>query len=180
MAETVTLRLATPDDTAALHALIAASVRGLMKSEYSSAQLEEALGTWLGLDSQLITDQTYFIAEAEGNIVGCGGWSKRKTPFGSDHRPGRENALLDPATEPAKIRAFFIHPDWGRRGIGTKIMERCEQEAKAAGFRACEMGATLTGIPLYERFGYREQSREELPLKSGGSFQIVRMYKRFV
>jgi N-acetylglutamate synthase-like GNAT family acetyltransferase len=180
MAETITLRLATPDDTAALHDLIAASVRGLMEGEYSSAQLEEALGTWLGLDSQLIADKTYFIAEAEGNIVGCGGWSKRKTPFGSDHRPGRENALLDPATDAAKIRAFFIHPDWGRRGIGTMIMQRCEQEAEAAGFRACEMGATLTGIPLYKRFGYTQQTREDLPLKSGGSFPIVRMYKRFV
>lgn len=177
MPDPITLRVATPADIGALHALIASSVHGLMTGAYSPSQLEAALGTWLGVDSQLVADQTYFVAEANGALVGCGGWSKRKTPFGSDDRPGRENTLLDPATEPAKIRAFFVHPDWGRRGIGAMLLERCEREARDAGFKSCEMGATLSGIPLYKRFGYVEQTTEHLPLKSGQTFPIVRMYK---
>ena len=134
--------------------LIEASVRGLMPQGYTKAQLDGALGTLLGVDTQLIADGTYFVAEAtsdcsESILVGCGGWSQRKTLFGSDHRPGREDELLDPETDAARIRAFFVHPQWARRGIGSRILEVCERAAEAAGFRRFEMGATLTGVAMY-------------------------------
>jgi GNAT superfamily N-acetyltransferase len=173
------LRVATGADVRALHELIALSVRGLMTKEYSPAQLEAALGTWLGVDTQLVEDGTYFVVEADNVMVGCGGWSKRKTPYGSDHRPGREDALLDPKMEAAKIRAFFVHPDWARRGIGSMIMEECEREATLAGFTRFEMGATLTGVPLYERYGYRPVEEIELPLSNGETLPIVKMAKSF-
>jgi GNAT superfamily N-acetyltransferase len=149
-----------------------------MPQEYTPAQLEAALGNWLGLDTQLIKDQTYFIVEtSERELVGCGGWSKRKTPYGSDHRANREDALLDPATEPAKIRAFFVHPEWSRRGIGKMLLDASESAARNAGFRSLEMGATLTGIPLYARFGYTEGERVALPLSGGDVLEIVKMTK---
>jgi N-acetylglutamate synthase-like GNAT family acetyltransferase len=179
--EVVRLRLATDGDVPALHALIEASVRGLMTQEYSLAQLEGALGTYLGVDTQLIADGTYFVAEVETAtgkmVVGCGGWSKRKTLFGADHRPGRENALLDPAVDAAKIRAFFIHPDWARRGIGSRILQACEEAARAAGFKSFEMGATLSGVPLYEAKGYRAIDSVAIPLSNGEVLKVVRMGK---
>jgi GNAT superfamily N-acetyltransferase len=177
----VQLRLATNADIAELHKLIEASVRGLMTQGYSLRQLEGALGTYLGVDTQLIADQTYFVAEAEIGAakiaVGCGGWSKRKTLFGADHRPGREDGLLDPKVDAAKIRAFFIHPDWARQGIGSRILAACEEAATAAGFRQFEMGATLTGIPLYEARGYRALDRIAIALANGESLTVVRMAK---
>ncbi len=121
----ISLRLATSADERALRALIEASVRVLQKNDYTAEQIDGALGTLLGLDTQLVADGTYFVAEAGATcarlIVGCGGWSHRKTLFGSDHAPVREPNFLDPATDAAKIRAFFIHPDWARRGLGSKI-----------------------------------------------------------
>jgi GNAT superfamily N-acetyltransferase len=176
------LRRATQADVAALHALVAASVRGLMNSSYSPTQLESALGTWLGVDSQLVRDGTYFVVETETSelgavLVGCGGWSNRKTAYGSDHRPGREDALLNPSTDAAKIRAFFVHPDWARKGIGTMIMDECERAAKQAGFVRFEMGATLSGIPLYEKFGYVAGEQLDLPLSNGEKLPIVKMAK---
>ncbi len=178
----VQIRIAFDRDIPALHALIESSVRGLMAGSHSAAQIEGALGTLLGLDTQLIADGTYFVAEAgraAGNpvIVACGGWSKRKTLFGSDHREGREDALLDPGSDAAKIRAFFVHPDWVRRGIGTQILETCEHAARKAGFTRFEMGATLTGVPLYEVRGYVAIERIEAPLRNGSSLPIVRMVK---
>jgi GNAT superfamily N-acetyltransferase len=149
------LRLATEDDVPALHALIEASVRGLQAANYTQAQMEGALGTVLGLDSQLIADRTYFIAEvsenteAPGTLAGCGGWSKRKTLFGADRGPGRAPDLLDPATDAAKVRAIFVHPGYSRRGLGSLILATVENAARAAGFRRFEMGSTLTGVPLY-------------------------------
>ncbi len=173
------LRLAALDDAPRLHELIVLSVRGLMPSFYSKEQLELALDNWLGLDTQLIKDQTYFaVTTLDGNtIVGCGGWSRRKTPYGSDHRVGREDDFLDPKTEAAKIRAFFVHPDWARRGIGKLLLQASEQAAIAAGFHTAEMGATLSGIPLYARFGYIEGDRIDLPLANGLHLPIVKMHK---
>src|ERR1700761_1625714 len=115
------LRLATEADIPQLHQLIEASIRGLQAGDYTAAQIEGALGTVLGLDTQLIRDQTYFVAEtvdqnAPARSAGCGGWSKRKTLFGADHGPGREPDFLDPATDAAKVRAIFVHPDFARRG----------------------------------------------------------------
>jgi len=175
------LRLASSADIPALHSLIEASVRGLQKNDYTLEQIDGALGTVLGLDTQLVADKTYFVAEAKAarvrTIVGCGGWSNRKTLFGSDQAPVREPEFLDPATDAAKIRAFFIHPDWARRGLGSKILEACESAARAAGFSRFEMGATLTGVPLYLQRGYHVLERIEVPLPNGAALPIVRMAK---
>jgi GNAT superfamily N-acetyltransferase len=131
----------------------------------------------------LIADQTFFVAEAidtEGArvMVGCGGWSKRRTLFGSDHGPDREPNLLDPETDAAKIRAIFVHPSWARRGIGSKILAVCETAAAASGFTRFEMGSTLTGVPLYRLRGYVEQSRRDIALPNGALLPIVVMEKR--
>lgn len=186
MTDSLRYRPATSSDIPHLGPLIEASIRGLQPNDYSPSQIDQAIGTWLGLDTQLIADQTYFAVEALenpsnlvtiGGLVACGGWSRRKTPFGSDHRPGRDDSFLDPATDAAKIRAFFVHPAWARRGIGTRILELCEQAAQAAGFTRFEMGATLTGIPLYRHHGYEEQERIDLPLANGEVLPIVKMTK---
>jgi len=193
------LRLAAEDDIPALHALIEASVRGLctgspttglrrwgdsQAGNYTPAQIEGALGTALGVDTQLIADRTYFIAEAldpnadaRKRFAGCGGWSKRRTLFGADHGPGREPALLDPATDAAKVRAIFVHPDFARRGLGSLILATVEDAARAAGFSRFEMGSTLTGLPLYRLRGYVEIERIEVPLKNGERLPVVRMVK---
>jgi GNAT superfamily N-acetyltransferase len=182
-------RLATPADIPHLGPLIEASIRGLQTGDYSPSQIEHAIGTWLGLDTQLVADQTYFVVEVPttanpeqlptiGGLAACGGWSRRKTPFGSDHRPDRDDSFLDPLTDAAKIRAFFVHPAWARRGIGSSILTLCEQAAHAEGFRRLEMGATLTGIPLYRRHGYIAQERIELPLANGETLPIVGMTKQ--
>src|SRR5215475_10616827 len=177
----ITLRPATEADIPALHQLIEQSVRALQRNDYTPEQLDEALGTVLGLDTQLIADGTYFIAEAHAacarHLAGCGGWSKRKTLFGSDHADVREPELLDPRTDAAKIRAFFIHPDFARRGIGSKILEACESAARQAGFSRFEMGATLTGVPLYLARGYQIVERIEVPLANGHTLGVVRMGK---
>jgi GNAT superfamily N-acetyltransferase len=179
-------RLATPADIPHLGPLIEASIRGLQTNDYSSSQIEQAIGTWLGLDTQLVADRTYLAVEVRhnpdhrptiGNLAACGGWSRRKTPYGSDHRPNRDDSFLDPRIDAAKIRAFFVHPAWARRGIGSRILELCEQAALAEGFTRFEMGATLTGIPLYRRHGYVEQEQVNLPLANGELLPIVRMTK---
>jgi GNAT superfamily N-acetyltransferase len=172
-------RKALESDIPALNTLIEKSVRGLQSGDYSAAQMDGALGTYLGVDTQLVADGTYFAVEAEtaDGIVACGGWSRRKTLFGADRRPDRDASLLDPETDAAKIRAFFVHPDWARRGIGTRILELCEVAARAEGFSRFEMGATLTGVPLYKRWGYAELERLELPLANGETLPIVRMTK---
>lgn len=180
-------RLATSADILHLGPLIEASVRGLSTADYSPSQMDQAIGTWLGLDTRLITDQTYFAVEVVdnpenlptiGGLAACGGWSRRKTPYGSDHRPGRDDSFLDPRTDAAKIRAFFVHPAWARRRIGSRILELCEQAAQTAGFTRFEMGATLPGIPLYRHHGYVEHERVELPLANGEVLPIVRMSKQ--
>ncbi len=174
-------RLATAEDIPRIGPLIEASVRGLSARDYSPSQIDQALGTWLGLDTQLIADGTYFAvepADRPGALAACGGWSRRKTPYGSDHREGRDNALLDPAREAAKIRAFFVHPEWARRGIGSRLLELCEAAARREGFTRCEMGATLPGAPLYRSRGYVECERVELPLANGETLAIVMMEKR--
>jgi len=178
------LRLAGDKDIPALHALIEASVRGLQAGDYTAAQIEGALGTVLGLDTQLIRDETYFVAEIvdkslEGlPLAGCGGWSKRRTLFGADRGPGREPELLDPAIDAAKVRAIFVHPDFARRGLGSLILAHVEAAAAAAGFRHYEMGSTLTGVPLYKLKGYVEVERITVPLWNGEALPVVKMVKR--
>jgi GNAT superfamily N-acetyltransferase len=178
----IRIRQAVTEDIPILRGLIDASVRGLQTRDYTPSQIESALATVYGVDTQLIADGTYLVAEAEGDAepvtVGCGGWSKRKTLYGGDQWTGREAALLDPQHDAAKIRAFFIHPSWARQGIGTMILEACENAAVAAGFIRFEMGATLTGVPLYQARGYVALENLEVPLANGESLPIVRMEKR--
>jgi GNAT superfamily N-acetyltransferase len=174
----ISLRQAVPADVPALRLLIDASVRGLQAADYTPAQIEGALQSVYGVDSQLIADGTYFVVEAENLIVGCGGWSKRKTLFGGDRWTGREDSLLNPDQDAAKIRAFFVRPDWVRRGIGSMVLEACEKAASAAGFTRLEMGATLTGVPLYRARGYVALENLSAPLKNGESLVVVRMEKR--
>jgi GNAT superfamily N-acetyltransferase len=174
-----TLRLATEADIHALNALIESSVRGLQANDCTPAQIEGALGTVLGIDTQLIIDGTYFIAECSDTkrLAGCGGWSKRKTLFGADRGPGREPELLNPATDAAKIRAIFIHPDFARQGLGSLILATVENAARAAGFRRFEMGSTLTGVPLYRLKGYIQVESIAVPLWNGKTLPVVKMVK---
>jgi len=164
--------------------VIEASVRGLQAQDYSPAQIEGALASVYGVDSQLIADGTYYVAEvpdpkASGAcIVACGGWSQRKTLFGGDQYAARQDSLLDPVTDAAKIRAFFVHPGWARRGIGSMILEACESAAIHAGFSHLEMGATLSGVAFYRVKGYVEVENQFVPLGNGESLPIVRMSKR--
>lgn len=174
------IRVAVADDIPVLRGLIERSVRGLQASEYTPAQIEGALGHALGLDTQLIADRTYFVAIPRtdpATLAGCGGWSRRKTLFGSDHGPHREGGFLDPATDAAKIRAIFVDPAYARRGLGTLILHHCEQAARAAGFLTLEMGSTLTGVPLYTLKGYCETGRIDVPLPNGEVLPVVRMRK---
>jgi len=193
MQTNIHLRLAVPEDVPVLRELIDASVRGLQTQDYTPAQIEGALKTVFGVDSQLIADGTYIVAEAgptaiertgaqhaqpELMIVGCGGWSKRKTLYGSDHWTGREDALLDPLRDAAKIRAFFIHPAWARRGVGGMILQACEDAARAAGFTRYEMGATLTGAKLFGVKGYVPVRPISIPLVNGEWLPVIHMEKQ--
>ena len=175
----ITIRIADESDVAVLCPLIDASVRGLQASDYTPEQIDAALRKVFGVDSQLIADGTYLVAEtARGEIAGCGGWSKRNTLYGGDVWVAREDSLLDPAKDAAKIRAFFVHPNWARHGIGTLILEACEKAALDAGFTRFEMGATLTGVPLYSARGYIALEHLAVPLGDGLTLPIVRMEKQ--
>ena len=174
----VLLRKAVAADIPQLREVIEASVRGLQAEDYSPAQIEGALQSVYGVDSQLIADGTYFVVEIpEGKIVACGGWSKRKTLYGGDQYSAREDSLLDPARDAAKIRAFFVHPRWARQGIGSLILDACENAAIAAGFTRLEMGATLSGVAFYRAKGYVEIENQSVPLGKGEALPIVRMAK---
>lgn len=133
-----------------------------------------------GVDTALIVDGTYFVAEIAGRLVGCGGWSRRRTLFGGDRFAGREAEELDPRSEPARIRAFFVHPEWSRRGIGKRILERCESDARAHGFRSAEMMATLPGEKLYRALGYAVVERVRYEMDDGVMIELVRMQKELV
>lgn len=176
----LTIRKASCEDIPALEALIPNSVKNLQAAYYSCEQIDGALGTVFGVDSQLIKDGTYFIAEVESNIVGCGGWSQRKTLFGGDKAPNKEDHLLDPLHEPARIRAFFVHPAWTRRGIGSKIMATCETAAIAVGFSRLELVSTLAGEQLYKAHGFYDVEHFEISLLNGTSLPVIRMSKQIV
>lgn len=174
---TFILRNAELADIPTLKTLIAESVMTLQADDYSEAQRKAALGTVFGIDTQLIIDHTYFVIEADGKIVACGGWSFRKTLYGADALAGREDNRLDPKVDAARIRAFFVKPGWTRRGLGGQILKACEAAAIAAGFRRFELGATLTGIPLYCACGYEPIEETEAQMKDGLTLPIVRMGK---
>ena len=173
------IRLARESDIQTLEVLIPLSVRALQAPFYTSAQMEAALGPVFGVDRQLISDGTYFIVEHCGHVVGCGGWSRRRAVFGGDRARLTEDDALDPAQDPARIRAFFVHPDWARRGIGRSILSACESAICAAGFLDAVLVATLAGEPLYASFGYTVTERYEVPLSDGLTLPVVRMAKSF-
>jgi GNAT superfamily N-acetyltransferase len=171
------IRLATLADKPALEALIARSARELSRGDYTPEQVEGALQGAFGVDTQLIRDGTYFVVECEGRMAGCGGWSHRRTLFGGDARAERDAAELDPQTDAAKIRAFFVDPDFVRRGIGRAILERCEAEARAHGFRRFELMATLPGVRLYRECGYAGETRIQYEMRPGLMIEFVPMSK---
>jgi GNAT superfamily N-acetyltransferase len=171
------IRKATLADRAAIEQLIIESARALSRKDYSDEQIEAAIESVFGVDTSLILDGTYFVADSSGALVGCGGWSKRKTLFGGDRFAVRDSGELDPQTEPAKIRAFFIHPKCARQGIGRALLSRCETEARACGFRSLELMSTLPGIKLYRACGYEGQERVEYETGGGVTIQFVPMRK---
>jgi GNAT superfamily N-acetyltransferase len=171
------LRQATPTDSGAIETLIGRSIRGLGAGDYSAETIEAALQGAFGLDTQLIEDGTYFVVEEADRLLGCGGWSFRRTLFGSDARAGRDAGVLDPRTDAAKIRAFFIDPAAARRGIGTALLEHCESAARRAGFRRAEMMATLPGVRLYQARGYLAQAKVHYPLGDDLAIELVPMSK---
>jgi GNAT superfamily N-acetyltransferase len=176
----LTTRPATFDDIPGLNEMIASSVRGLSTAWYNSAQIESAINYIFGVDTQLVKDGTYYVAELDGKTVGCGGWSKRNTLYGGDQHKEIEDPLLDPAKDAARIRAFFVHPEYARRGIGTHIINVCEAAAKSNGFSGLELGATLPGVPLYTAMGYEAIERIDAPLPDGETLGIVKMRKTIV
>jgi GNAT superfamily N-acetyltransferase len=178
------IRPALLADLPVLRVLIDASVRRLQAQDYTPAQMEGALTTVFGVDTQLIADGTYLVVEycpsesqATPLVIACGGWSKRKTLYGADQWTDRHDDLLDPRHDAAKIRAFFIHPDWARRGVGSQLLAACENAARAAGFTCFEMGATLTGAKLFGVKGYQPVENVSIPLANGASLPIVHMRK---
>jgi GNAT superfamily N-acetyltransferase len=180
----IRIRKAVPADVPRLREIIDASVRGLQAADYSPLQIDGALQSVYGVDSQLIADGTFLVAEVvesaadSPDTVACGGWSKRKTLFGGDQYAGREDSLLDPTHDAAKIRAFFVLPRWARRGIGGMILEACENAASEAGFTRLEMGATLSGVAFYRAKGYAAIEDQAVPLGNGESLPIVKMEKQ--
>jgi GNAT superfamily N-acetyltransferase len=172
------IRVAVDADIPAIREVIQASVRELQAGDYTPAQIEGALATVFTVDSRLIADGTYLLALSGDRVAGCGGWSYRKTLYGGDQQLETiESSVLDPATEAAKIRAIFVHPDYARMRLGSLILKAAEEAAVAAGFRRLEMGSTLTGVPLYSLKGYRETVRTAVPVGSGEEIEIVRMTK---
>lgn len=168
-------RLARPDDVPALEALIARSARGLSAPYYTARQTEAAVRHVFGVDSQLITDGTYFVLEEEGRPVACGGWSRRRTLYGSDRAKSGPDPVLDPAVDPARIRAFFVDPGAARKGLGRRLVDECVRAAREAGFRAIELVATLPGEPLYFACGFAVIERFDLELPEGVRLPVARM-----
>ncbi len=170
-------RLAQESDIPALDALIPISVRTLQAPYYSPPQMEAALGPVFAVDRQIIRDGTYFVVERDGMIVGCGGWSRRRSLYGGDAGREQEAEQLDPRRDAARVRAFFVHPEWSRRGIGRSIMIACELAIIGAGFSRVDIVATLAGEPLYASFGYAVVERFEITMEGGLSLPVVRMNK---
>jgi GNAT superfamily N-acetyltransferase len=171
----VELRPARQDDVAQLNALIERSARALSRGFYTESETESAIAYVFGVDTTLVADGSYLIAEQDGKIVGCGGWSRRRTLYGGDQRPVGERAFLDPAVEPARIRAFFVAPEAARQGIGRRLLDACANAAAAAGFSRLELMATLPGVPLYAACGFAEAERVVERLPDDVAIEFVRM-----
>lgn len=168
-------RNATLADINGLTALIERSARALQRDDYTPAQITGALGTVFGVDTQLIKDQTYYLVESNGELAACGGWSKRQTLFGADAAKTTADPLLNPASDPARIRAFFVHPDFSRQGIGLALIRQSERAAKALGFGRMALVATLSGERLYAAAGYAQTRRFTLDLVNGETMPVVSM-----
>lgn len=173
----ITTRLATFEDTDFLLMLIARSVRGLSEGYYTTSQIESAINYLFGIDTQLLLDGTYYVAESAGTLIACGGWSRRETLFGGDQHKSTADPLLNPAIDAARIRAFFVDPQFARHGIGRMMMELCETAARNDSFTKMELGATLPGVPLYEAMGYNAIKKIEVRLPDGEVLEIVKMGK---
>lgn len=180
MNENLTIRCAIEADIAAMQALIARSAIQLSASFYTPEQAQALLTHVFGVDTQLIHDQTYFVIEERGKMLACGGWSKRKTMFGGDQAKQGVDNLLDPATDAARIRAFFVEPSAARRGLGRLLLEHCGAEAQAAGFTSLELAATMPGEPLYLACGFIVFERFYLDLPEGVVAPLSRMRKQLV
>ena len=170
-----THRLATVADSDRLALLMDAAIGELQRGFLSPEQIA-ASRTIMGIDRQLITDGTYFVVESGAEIAGCGGWSRRATLYGGDHSPGRDDALLDPAADAARVRAMYTSPAFARRGVGQLILSLCEAAARRDGFRRVELAGTMSGQPLYERCGYTV-IEAMLDDRGGAPVPLVRMGK---
>lgn len=164
-------------EKAHMNALIRASGIGLAHGFYTEEQAQAITRDVFGVDSALVEDGTYFVIEEAGKLVACGGWSRRATDFGGDHAKSGNDRPLDPSTEPARIRAFFVDPAQARRGLGTMLLDHCTAAARAAGFTALELVSTLPGEPLYLRHGFTPGERIELVLGGGVTVALTRMRK---
>lgn len=177
---TFTHRIATATDIPTIMDVMRASIAENMKGFLTPEEIVAAQET-MGLDTTLLEDGTYFVIETEDEgqtvTVGCGGWGKRKTLYGGNHTKGRDDSYADPATEAARIRAMYTHPDWTRKGIGTLLLDLGENAAREAGFKTIELGATLPGEPLYRARGYEEFFREETVAENGSKNTIIHMRK---
>jgi len=171
------IRKATMEERDAMWQLIAESARHLSRAHYDDQQIEAAIATVFGVDTSLIEDGTYFVVEVSGELAGCGGWSKRKTLYGGDQYTSRDVGYLDPASEPAKIRAFFIHPNHARKGIARALLNHCETAARAEGFRALELMSTLPGLEFYKSCGFTKTGELDLQLTEDVKLQLVPMRK---
>ena len=172
---TLTHRLATRDDLGVLRMLMDAAISELQRPFLNERQIA-ASRTIMGLDTQLIDDETYFIVESDGELAGCGGWSRRATLYGSDQSPGRSAALLDPAKDAARVRAMYTHPSYTRKGVGRLILSLCEEAARSEGFKRVELVATMAGEPLYRASGY-EPSERFMDDRGGVAVPLLRMSK---
>tara|TARA_Y100001970_G_scaffold142712_1_gene175494 strand:- start:9694 stop:10224 length:531 start_codon:yes stop_codon:yes gene_type:complete len=169
-------RLANLEDIPCIEGLMQHSISKLLGVYINEEELEASFES-MGLDDQLIKDKTYFLIYLEGLLVGCGGWSYRKTLFGGNHTPNRSDEFLNPTEDAAKIRAMYTHPDWARKGIGTLILELAEKEASNSGFMRCELMATLSGIHLYKARGYKINDEIIYKSKMGNSVRMFKMTK---
>lgn len=171
---------ATRSDIGEIRVLIERSSYELQRDAYSPEQIRAALGPVFGVDEQMIRDRTYFVARTEGRVVGCGGWSFREAMFEGRSAGEAKSGRLDSERDAARIRAFFVDPDFSRQGIGSSILERCEEELVGQGFQRAEISSTLIGVRLYEAFGYSTEAYYEIPLRGAAPLPVARMSKRFV
>jgi GNAT superfamily N-acetyltransferase len=171
------LRLARIDEADAIDALMKASTRGLFPSYYDAVQTEASIQFIASVDSTLIADGTYFVAEAGGELVACGGWSRRDKLYSGSGEGNADARLLDPATEPARVRAMFVRPDWTRRGLGRRILEACEAAAREEAFRTLALMSTLPGRPLYEAYGFRATGDAIVQMPNGVEVECTAMEK---